>query len=311
MLESIYIQDEVLSLSPDYSTTRRLIFKGISPLNVSTVFGLESGHTLDGGLRSKGYYKISSIDKPLISVITVVMNRKEKLVATIRSVLSQSYDNIEYILIDGSSTDGTLDVIKSYDQQIDYWISEPDGGLYEAMNKGIRASSGDWILILNSDDTLLDREVLDDVSKLLNTSDEDIVHGNINVRYPSGRVRVNIPSEISNLKKKMCLNHGGCFIKRLIHQDRLYNTAYKIAADYDFLLWAYLTGRKFKYIDKNIIEYSSMGLTGTPNFGDFDSYRIWHSYFGLPKALVLFIKDQAPKFLKVPVKKIMIHFGFY
>jgi glycosyltransferase involved in cell wall biosynthesis len=308
---SLMGEDETLSLSPEYSTTRRLIYRDIGDQQDDPTFKIKLEQGLIGGLRSKGYYKKSQANQPLISVITVVLNRRELVANAIKSLLGQSYDNIEYIIIDGLSTDGTLDVIRGYDQNIDYWISEPDRGLYEAMNKGIQASTGEWILVLNSDDILLESNILKDVSEYLRSTNADIVHGNMNVRYPNGRMRTNIPLNIRYLKKKMCLNHGSCFIRRSVYLKKLYDTSYRIAADYDFLLWAYLRGYKFEYINKNIIEYSSLGLTGTPNYGDFESYRIWKSYFGIKKAMVLFVIDQSPKFVKVPVKKMMIKFGLY
>jgi glycosyltransferase involved in cell wall biosynthesis len=109
----------------------------------------------EGGLRTNGYFKKSFNDKPLISIITVVFNGQKYLEQTIQSVLNQSYDNVEYIIIDGGSTDGTLDIIRKYEHAIDYWVSEPDKGIYDAMNKGIDLFTGDWLYYLGSDDFLL------------------------------------------------------------------------------------------------------------------------------------------------------------
>lgn len=278
---------------------------------INYAYEIKNEECLKGGSRVTGCYKKSEFSRPLISIITVVLNRRAQIEATIKSVFNQSYNNIEYIIIDGHSTDGTLDVIKKYEHNIDYWISESDNGLYEAMNKGILACSGDWILLLNSDDKLLNENVLESVSMYLCVTDADIIHGDMNIRYPSGRIRTNKPLDVVMLKKKMCLNHGSCFIKKNVYQKKLYDTKYKIAADYDLLLWAYLAGHKFEYINENIIEYSSLGLTGTPNYGDLDSYKIWKKNYGFKKAIYLFIKDQFPKFIKVPLKKIMIIFGIY
>ena len=96
----------------------------------------------EGGLRTKGYFKKSYDDKPLISIITVVFNGERYLEQTIQSVIDQTYDNVEYIIIDGGSTDGTLDIIKKYEDKIDYWVSEKDNGIYDAMNKGIKVCYG-------------------------------------------------------------------------------------------------------------------------------------------------------------------------
>ena len=108
----------------------------------------------EGGLRTKGDYKKSYHGRPLISIITVVFNNERYLEDTIMSVLNQSYDNVEYVIIDGGSSDGTLDIIRKYEDEIDYWVSEEDSGIYDAMNKGIDLVMGDWVNFLNSSDTI-------------------------------------------------------------------------------------------------------------------------------------------------------------
>jgi glycosyltransferase involved in cell wall biosynthesis len=105
-----------------------------------------------GGLRTKGITKESQENMPLITVITVVRNGEKTLEQTILSVINQTYTNIEYIIVDGASTDGTLDIIGTYEDRIDYWISEPDEGIFYAMNKGIELAKGELIGLINSDD---------------------------------------------------------------------------------------------------------------------------------------------------------------
>ena len=97
------------------------------------------------GLKIQGGFKRPLDDRPLISVITVTRNAGESIEETIRSIVNQSYENIEYVIVDGGSEDETLDIIQSYESSIDYWVSETDDGLYDAMNKGLRLANGDWI----------------------------------------------------------------------------------------------------------------------------------------------------------------------
>ncbi len=128
----------------------------------------KSGERLaEGGIRLNGIYKNSIPNKPLVSIITVVYNRFASLERAINSVLRQSYDNIEYIIIDGGSTDGTLSIIKKYQDAIDYYISEPDNGIYNAMNKGLELATGDYIGILNSDDWFTEDAIELSISKIL------------------------------------------------------------------------------------------------------------------------------------------------
>ncbi len=116
----------------------------------------------EGGLRTLGYTKRNVSDKPLVSVITVAFNSALRLENTIRSVVNQTYDNVEYIVIDGGSTDGSLDIIREFGGCIDYWRSEPDRGIYDAMNKGLSAARGEWINFMNTGDAFYARESLTD-----------------------------------------------------------------------------------------------------------------------------------------------------
>jgi len=100
---------------------------------------------------------------PLITVITVVLNGEKALEETIKSVISQTYPNVEYIIIDGGSTDGTLDIIKKYEDYIDYWVSEPDKGIYDAMNKGVDLTTGQWINFINAGDRFYDEDLIEEI----------------------------------------------------------------------------------------------------------------------------------------------------
>lgn len=158
---------------------------------------------------------------PLVSIITVVYNGVKSLEQAILSVINQTYQNIEFIIIDGGSTDGTLDIIKKYEDKIAYWVSEPDMGIYDAMNKGIKASKADLYLILNCDDVLLP----DGVVKLVQSND--------NKRITAGLVQFVYSAD----KIKYIYGHSASILipKYLHHELGYYDTRFKISADTKFI----------------------------------------------------------------------------
>lgn len=173
----------------------------------------------EGGLRLQGFFKTSSEDKPLITVVTVVYNGAKFLEDTIKSVIEQTYDNVEYIIVDGGSTDGTLDIIQKYQHAIDYWVCEPDKGIYDAMNKGANiASLNSWILFLGADDVALD---LSSVSQtVLNDRSIGCVIADVKQysysQMPDYIYKCWIP-DMSNIEKDFFsfpLHHQGFFYKK-------------------------------------------------------------------------------------------------
>ena len=159
----------------NHISTRCNLILGDVPHVTTEPENIRSAH---GGLRAQGYFKQSSEDKPLVTVVTVVYNNAETIEETIRSVLYQTYDNVEYIIIDGGSDDGTLEIIKSYNDSIDYWISEPDKGIYNAMNKGIPLARGQYINFLNADDHYLYSGVVEIITGLFRETGSQIIIGN-------------------------------------------------------------------------------------------------------------------------------------
>src|SRR5438105_14705 len=128
---------------------------------------------------------------PRISIITVVYNNVANIEVTILSILNQTYKNIEYIVIDGGSTDGTLDVIKKYKDKISFWVSEKDNGIYDAMNKGIKVATGEWINFINSGDSYFDNDVLEKImeAEYFNATSIDVIYGNTQIITPNRRKR--------------------------------------------------------------------------------------------------------------------------
>ena len=173
--------------------------------------------------------------KPLFSIITVVYNNEKYLEETIKSVVNQKFRNFEYIIIDGGSSDKTLDIIKRYDSQIDYWISEKDKGIYDAFNKGMSLAKGDFIGIVNSDDTYFDN-ALEIIAKYINklTNKEiDFIFGSVKKHW--GILYGYRPEKIYYSWGFYSSHSTGFFLRRSSAKKiGLYNINYKYHADYDY-----------------------------------------------------------------------------
>lgn len=183
--------------------------------------------------------------KPTISIITVCFNSCSTIEGTIKSVINQSYDNIEYIIIDGGSTDGTVDIIKKYSDKISHWISEPDNGIYDAMNKGIEIACGDYALFLNSGDVLNNKSTITTVEK--NFEGKEVVYGDLIMAFSKCQF-IAKPDCIDTFNIYFPIFHPATFTRLDILKRFKYNTQYKICGDYDLYLRLYRDGLNFKYI---------------------------------------------------------------
>ncbi len=201
---------------------------------------------------------------PLISVVTVCYNSKNTIERTFKSILNQTYSNIEYIVVDGMSTDGTLEIIKKYEeffnkQNIIFkWKSEKDNGIYDAMNKGIKMATGDIVGIINSDD-YYERLALEIIStEYLNDNTYDVYHGLLNYYY-SEKFSMIRGVDSSSLSQQM-IEHPTCFLKKTTYEKYGYfNCKYKYVADYELLCRVKRNGGKFKLIDKVIANFFDGG----------------------------------------------------
>lgn len=212
-----------------------------------------------GGLRTKGHKNQVSEGKPLVSVITAVYNGEKHLEKTIKSVINQTYNNIEYIVIDGNSSDNTVEIIKKYEDSIDFWISEPDYGIYDAFNKGLSFATGEYIGFINSDDWY----EIDGVQKIMDSLKPfpAIYCGHMNLF--SSKIDEPIilhKSRPDRLFQTMRIAHPASFVSRhIFNQIGGFSTSYKIAGDYDFMLRAKLMGYQIIVVDQFI---SNMLLGG-------------------------------------------------
>lgn len=220
---------------------------------------------IEGGLHTCGaFHKNSEPGKPLISIITVVRNGEKYLEQTIQSILNQTYKNIEYIIIDGASTDGTLDIIRQYEDQIDYWMSEPDSGIYDAMNKGIHLCGGEIIGIINSDDWYMKDAVSKVALEFRKSPDTSVFHGDMRRYTLSGEVdRVVAPMyPRMSLIYGCTINHPTCFVDIKTYQQlRGFNLSLDLASDYEFLLRVWKFGGNFCYINSVLTNFRVGGYS--------------------------------------------------
>jgi len=210
-----------------------------------------------------------------ISIITVCYNSEETIEETFKSVCSQSYKDVEYIVIDGESKDETINIIKKYENNITKWISESDKGLYDAMNKGIKMASGDIIGILNSDDTFFDENVLEQVADFHEKKNIDASIGNIVQINDKGNVIRNYSSKYWNpdkLKIGFMPPHPSIFFKKeLFEKLGFYDLSFKSGADYELIVRYFLKNKiTYKYSD---ITTTSMAIGGISSSG-LSSYKM-------------------------------------
>ena len=187
-------------------------------------------------------------NKPLVTVVTVTYNAGSVLEDTILSVLNQTYPNIEYIIIDGGSTDETIDIIKKYEDRISYWVSEPDDGIYDAMNKGIEKATGDWINFMNAGDMFYSRNVLADIfiDRLSEVNNQDVLYGDTVFKYYSYSF-MEKPAPIDTLEDNKYFSHQSSFAKVELMKKYKFNPNLKISSDYQFFYELYKNGYNFLY----------------------------------------------------------------
>lgn len=192
-----------------------------------------SGVTQEGGLRTKKIFKSSENNKPLITIITAVYNNESYLEECIKSLHNQKYKNFEHIILDGGSTDKTLDIIKKYEDKIDYWCSKKDNGIYDAFNNGMKLAKGDYLGFLNSDDVYTENalEILNLYIK--NNPSKDFFFGAVKKHW--GILYGYKPYKIHWSWAFYSSHSTGFFIKNeAAKKVGLYNLKYKYSADYDY-----------------------------------------------------------------------------
>ncbi|MBC2732254.1 MAG: glycosyltransferase [Thiobacillus sp.] len=195
----------------------------------------------EGGLRLKGKRTEPTLAKPLITIITSTYNAAEHLPTALKSIREQTYDNVELIVVDGGSRDGTLDILRENEDVIDYWISEPDKGIYDAWNKGLRLAQGEWICFLGADDRLMPDAIESMVTCTLTSQRSlEFVSGRVKL-FRDGKAGRTIgrPWNWPEFRRYMCVAHTGAMHRSSYFKHYgEFDTLYRISGDYEILLRA-------------------------------------------------------------------------
>ena len=222
----------------------------------------------EGGKRTAGSRQYASSRKPYITVITVVFNGAATIEDTIRSVAGQTYKDVEYIIIDGGSTDATLDIIRRHEEGIDYWVSEKDKGIYDAMNKGIALAKGEYVGMLNADDFFAEPTSLQEIASRLKESNVDVVFSSLDIVYPDDLNRVLRRYRVSSYNRFMLRigvmpPHPTFYCRKSCYEEAgPYRTDFRIAADFEMtvrlLLKQHVTWR---FLDETTVKMRAGGLS--------------------------------------------------
>ena len=254
-------------------------------------------------LSSNAQYQTPITYLPLITVITVVYNGAKYLEETILSVINQTYPNVEYIIIDGGSTDDTPDIIKKYEDYIDYWVSEKDKGIYDAMNKGIDLANGEWINFMNAGDKFSNYSTI--INTYLNINmNFDVIYSDVEIDFGKFTV-VKKPLTLERMDLGMTFHHQSCFVKTHLMKQYKFDTTYKLVADYNFLYTLYQSGNVFYYFNKPISKVIPDG------YADKQRLKVLKEYYRIQSSKnkffssIYFVYRYLSELVKLIIKKIL------
>lgn len=196
-----------------------------------------------------------------ISVVTVCYNSLEMLKKTMQSVDAQTYGNMEYIVVDGNSSDGTSDYLKTYSGRLTKYVSEPDKGIYDAMNKGTKMSEGDYVIFLNAGDLFAENTTLEQIFDGKDY-DADVIYGDVLKKKGDGTLAVKKALSPHN-SHKMYFCHQSCFAKRDCLMEHPFDLKYRLSADFNFFKILTLQHKKFQQLDLPVSIYDMTGVSNT------------------------------------------------
>lgn len=195
------------------------------------------------------------MEQPLVTVITVCYNAREMLLRTMNSVWAQTYKHVEYVIVDGASTDGTLELLEEYGGQIDHWVSESDKGIYDAMNKGVSMAKGKWVIFMNAGDCFADNHVLENVFSVPRQA--DVIYGDV--------VKGGVVKKASSPRNahRMFFCHQSVFVKIESLKAFPFDISHKMSADFKQMKQLWLAGKQFLQLDFPIADFDVQGVSNT------------------------------------------------
>lgn len=263
-LDSLSIEKlNVTENKPVFSSAYTKILHNLSfpRADLDSIYSLPLYKSFYSDEEIEGFYKRWLGPEKTLTVVTVAYNAEEHIEKTILSVVEQKFGDFEYIVIDGNSTDDTMSIVRKYEDKIDQIVSEPDKGIYDAMNKAIDLAHGEWILFMNSNDWFADADVLSDVFSGDN-SDADFIYGSH--KFYNGVKTVEVPLRpLSSMWKRIAFSHQSLFSRTHIMKEYKFNLEKQIVADYDFYFRCYSEGKRFKKVNRPVSVISGGGFSST------------------------------------------------
>lgn len=248
--------------------------------------------------------------KEKISIVTVSYNCIDEIERTIISVVEQDYPNLEYIVVDGNSNDGTVDLIKKYSTNIDTLICEQDEGIYDAMNKGVEVATGQWVIFMNAGDKFFNSSSVSDVfNNVANLEQTTHIYGKVASDFDGYLLHKKL-NKLNDLRLKMPFCHQSVFTKLEYHKLNKFSNRYSIVADFEFFNQSYHSGNIFKKIDRTISVINPGGISDKKKVSSYlekmdvarnyplTMYEKFSLYYGFISLLMLaFFKPCVPEFI--------------
>lgn len=237
----------------------------------------------------------SNLEKPKVTIITVCYNAATELELTITSVLSQAFKSMEYIIIDGDSQDGTLDLINKYKEGINFFVSEKDHGVYDAMNKGIECAHGEWVIFMNAGDSFYDNHVLSKIFSRTYEESVGVIYGDVNLVFPNCGNVIKRFDSIKGKDQPLSICHQATVTRGCLLKENRFNLSYKITADAHLFYSLWKKGVQFEYVPICMANFESVaGLSSTKYIQAFEErskivgetwYNSPHWWIGYAKAV--------------------------